>query len=313
MLSGAALSSTPNVSPKQTSDDVHAETRVPKKLHTGPMGAKSSCEALQDICDLQLLQHFTLDVSRTLADESKDITLWQRMVPPIAFEYPFVLHGLLAVSVYARQKLSSKAIYIARAQLHHARTLPAFVQELGDPNEGNINALYLRAVLLSFHYFAQGLRFGEYLVFGDLRQPEWLWLLGGVRTMVQRRGRQPLEELDGIHAEHSAFPADQLLRHVYVTPLNYHIPLKQLRQLVQDSPDSFRAAVDNLEMCFVHAFVDDSNAPGVRPLNHLIIAWLYLLDPDFLRAAQNQTASASCDHCALRYTSSPIEPLLADV
>ena len=146
----------------------------------------SSCAALQDTLDLQLLQHFTLDVSRSLAEESKDITLWQRLVPSIAFEHAFVMHGLLALSAlsYARHNLSLKTKCIARAQTHHARTLHKFIPELNNPDNANTDALYVTSVLLSFHHFAKGPRSGEYLVFGDQGQPEWLWLLGGVRTIL---------------------------------------------------------------------------------------------------------------------------------
>jgi hypothetical protein len=244
--------------------------------------------------DLQLLQHFTLDISRTLAEESKDITLWQRLVPLIAFEHPLVMHGLLAVSAlsHARQSLPTKAVCIARAEMHHALTLPSFIHELNHPNETNIDALYVASVLLSFHHFAKGPQPGQYLIFGESGQPEWLGLLGGVRTMLARRGRKPSQELDAVHAEHSSFPAELLLQHVRVPALEYLEPTKQLRRLIQDPSEevnwceSFETAVDNLEMCFTHAFVDDGHPDGVRPRNHLIMAWLYLLELDFLATLQ---------------------------
>lgn len=249
---------------------------------------QSSCAALETTLDLQLLQHFTLDVSRSLAEESKDITLWQRLVPSIAFEHAFVMHGLLALSAlsYARHNLSMKTKCIARAHTHHARTLHKFIPELSNPNNANTDALYVTSVLLSFHHFAKGPRPGEYLVFGDRGQPEWLWLLGGVRTILEQRGRKPLEELDIVHAENSSFPSELLLQHVYIAALNHAKPLQQLRRLIHDSGVDFSAAVDNLEMCFTHAFADDGRQNGVRPRNHLIMAWLYLVESEFLAAAQ---------------------------
>lgn len=252
------------------------------------VGEEKSHTALRSAFDLQLLQHFTLDVSRTLAEESKDITLWQRMVPMIAFEYAFVMHGVLAVSAlsFARQSMSTKAKSLAAAEVHHARILPAFIHELSNPNEANIDALYVASVLLSFHHFAKGPQAGEYLIFGDRSQPEWLWLLGGVRAMLDRRGRKPLEDLDTIHSDYQHFPAELLLQNVRVPPLDATNTLKHLRQLIANSPDSFVTAVDNLEMCFTRAFVDDGHPTGVRPRNHLIMAWLYLLESDFLTAAQ---------------------------
>jgi len=270
--------------PRSTRADPQANEHVQENHIDG----QSSCAALEDTLDLQLLQHFTLDVSRSLAEENKDITLWQRLVPSIAFEHAFVMHGLLALSAlsYSRHNLSMKTKCIAKAQVHHARTLHKFIPELSNPNNANTDALYVTSVLLSFHHFAKGPRPGEYLVFGDRGQPEWLWLLGGVRTILEQRGRKPLEELDIVHAENSSFPSELLLRHVYVAALDHTEPLQRLRRLIHDSAVDFSAAVDNLEMCFTRAFADDGRMDGVRPRNHLIMAWLYLLDSEFLAAAQ---------------------------
>lgn len=89
-----------------------------------------SCDL--NLQQLKLLQHWHHQVAVTMAldDSQARIAIWTEVVPMLAIDYPFLMHGLLAVSAahIAHTEPKLAASHLAIAHRHHDLGLESFRQ-----------------------------------------------------------------------------------------------------------------------------------------------------------------------------------------
>lgn len=109
------------------------------------------------IPDLRLLHHWTSRgykaLHPSLADRSD---LWQNALIELGFEYPFLLHGILALSASHKASFllpAQRQDLLQQADLHISQALPEFRSHLGDPNDdAAIPMFVLSSVLLTYNF-----------------------------------------------------------------------------------------------------------------------------------------------------------------
>ena len=72
---------------------------VPPTGYAGPESASQADESSLNMLDLRLMYHYTTHVSSTITGAGiSDTDIWNNDIPTLAFEYPFLMHALLAFS-----------------------------------------------------------------------------------------------------------------------------------------------------------------------------------------------------------------------
>lgn len=102
--------------------------------------------------DLELLHHFTVFTSETMATDSQHFELWRTHVPQMAFSNRFLLHGILALSALhiryeSPEHDKERLMSVARYHQQHALTL--YIPMLQTITEQNVDALFCFSLLLS--------------------------------------------------------------------------------------------------------------------------------------------------------------------
>lgn len=258
--------------------------------------ASAPVSYFHDPFDMQLLQYWTLYVSRTLSQEQTDLILWRHRTPSMAFACPFVMHALLAVSALAlaRDPNAEKTKCFRRAEVHHSQTLSRMVVELNHVDRKNADALFVAATLLSFYHFAAGPQLGQYLVCSEYSTPDWLGLLGGVRSILETLPDGAMQDHSLIHQHETPCNCELLGRPPRIAPVSYENALARLRSVINAKMQTesrlatIHIAMNQLEWCFDNALVDDGHPDGMLPRNHLVMAWLYMLEPAFILIMQQK-------------------------
>ena len=123
---------------------------------TSTVSKESSSLSHLEWIDLELLHHYTSSTFKTIDDRSCNLDVWQKTVPRLALEYPFLMHILVSVS----------ASHLAFLQPHRSRELTVIISERQDralpvfraalmaPNEENCHALFVCSKLVAVHAFA---------------------------------------------------------------------------------------------------------------------------------------------------------------
>lgn len=105
-----------------------------------------------NLLQLRLLHHYTTVTASTLAADPDAHEVYAAIVPQIAFEYPFLLHILLALAALHLSRLSGpgpKAIeYALLGGRHHDTALANFQITVRDIDESNFKPVLLFAAAL---------------------------------------------------------------------------------------------------------------------------------------------------------------------
>ncbi|KAF2212019.1 hypothetical protein CERZMDRAFT_106269 [Cercospora zeae-maydis SCOH1-5] len=113
-------------------------------------------ERIFPLRDMELLHHYTSVVYCTMTDRREDNTLWQDTVPRMAFSYPFLLHGLLAVSaLHCRHEAegSNRQMLMNLARYHQQHALNLYIPLLQAVDQHNCHALFAFSVVIAFICF----------------------------------------------------------------------------------------------------------------------------------------------------------------
>lgn len=85
------------------------KSEVKDEVHNVPLSPLlelPSCSQL-DTSDTALFAHFIDSTSLSISKNNATLELWQHIVPGLATQHPFLLHGLLAISALHLASLSS--------------------------------------------------------------------------------------------------------------------------------------------------------------------------------------------------------------
>ncbi|EME81965.1 uncharacterized protein MYCFIDRAFT_215540 [Pseudocercospora fijiensis CIRAD86] len=116
------------------------------------MDASSSAKhQLFPVRDMDLLHHYTACTYQYMTDLPQHYAVWQVVVPRLAFQHPFLLHGLLAASALHRHHTAEpaqKPNLMNLARYHQQHALTRYIPLLQSIDDENCHALFAFSVLL---------------------------------------------------------------------------------------------------------------------------------------------------------------------
>ncbi|KAH6840592.1 hypothetical protein B0I37DRAFT_219127 [Chaetomium sp. MPI-CAGE-AT-0009] len=138
-----------------------AETSLHLQDHSSPSDASfplrtaSTSTFAFGISDLALLHHWTLSTSLSICRESSCTDIWQRVLPEVGFEHPFVAHAVLSLAALhlAHSSGARDGPNVAKAAEHHNQALLGFRQAVTNITEANSEALFLWSLLNMIYVF----------------------------------------------------------------------------------------------------------------------------------------------------------------
>ncbi|TGO16083.1 hypothetical protein BTUL_0032g00460 [Botrytis tulipae] len=139
--------------------------------------------------ELRLMHHYTATTSKTLSnDESQDVA-WSVIVPSLAYDSPYLMDAILAVSALHLRILQPEDRSLARASHSYmASALAQYSSLLSQgPSQSNAEALFCTAALIAFQ--ASASRCVENGIDGDsdsgyVLPLAWFHSFQGVKTIV---------------------------------------------------------------------------------------------------------------------------------
>ncbi|KAH8911195.1 hypothetical protein BR93DRAFT_324362 [Coniochaeta sp. PMI_546] len=108
------------------------------------------------INDLALLHHWTLSTSRSIVMSPGVDHYWQRIFPQIAFQHPFLMHGIISLAALhlAFVHPENRKQLILDATSHHNRALEGFRAGLAGISDENSDALFACASVNIIYVFS---------------------------------------------------------------------------------------------------------------------------------------------------------------
>ncbi|MCJ1385208.1 hypothetical protein MMC17_008329 [Xylographa soralifera] len=105
--------------------------------------------------NLRLMHHFALSAHRSIAASPGAVAVWRDLIPQLAFEYDFLLHGILAVSAL-HLSLTSQVNKLANSALalrHYTAALALFRPHLDSITSSNIYPLFAFSCVVPVYVF----------------------------------------------------------------------------------------------------------------------------------------------------------------
>ncbi|GIC89482.1 Zn(II)2Cys6 transcription factor [Aspergillus udagawae] len=239
------------------------------------------------MADLQLFHHYVTSTASTVTEGQDRKHLWDIHVPQWAFAFPSILHLILALSALhlTHQQPALRAKYLKQADDHFTFGVRSVTTVLSSLNENNCQYIYISAVLICLVYFGHGPRTGEFLVFSESGQAEWLVLMRGVKSILESRraeifsGVLAPEALEGETHVNSEL-AEELERHKG--------RIRDVQVLIHAETDDpaikeiYDSALHSLQDIFDEVYrLRAAGQHGVN-LMHLVIGWLYRISERFI-------------------------------
>ncbi|GAQ07472.1 protein RTM1 [Aspergillus lentulus] len=106
--------------------------------------------------DPELMHHFTLHTSKSLARRQQMQDTWQIAFPTLAYSNEFLMHGILALSALhlAHLKPENHSRYITSSRFHISLGLRSFRRILTSPTTDNCCALFAFSSLIMVYVYA---------------------------------------------------------------------------------------------------------------------------------------------------------------
>ena len=162
----------------------------------------------------------------------------------------------------------------------------------------NAQPIYISAILICIIYFARGPRPGEFLLFSDTGQAEWLVLLRGVRFIVETQRQnifkgvmlpntnESQSQQPHINAEsQEAWREDR--RHLLETQ---HLVRERSADAAQG--DMHASLVDALIQSFEDVYLKMSAGTDRTGLLQIVVGWLYRLPEEYISLLQQKEPCA---------------------
>ncbi|KAH8745551.1 hypothetical protein F5883DRAFT_438806 [Diaporthe sp. PMI_573] len=106
--------------------------------------------------DLALHHQWTMHTSLTISVDPDFVVLWQRIIPQIGFQHPFLTHSLLSIAALhlAHGRDPRETSLISQAAEHHNEALRGFREAVADITESNSEALFTWSLMNMIYVFA---------------------------------------------------------------------------------------------------------------------------------------------------------------
>ncbi|KAF7177981.1 hypothetical protein CNMCM7691_006621 [Aspergillus felis] len=239
------------------------------------------------LADLQLFHHYVTSTASTVTEGEDRKHLWDIYVPQWGFAFPSILHLILALSALhlAHQQPAMRGQYLKQADDHFTFGVRSVTTVLSSLNADNCQYIYISAVLICLIYFGHGPRAGEFLVFSETGQAEWLVLMRGVKSIVESRRAEVFSGVlapDALEAEAQVDSelAEELERH------KEQIRVVQVLMRAETGDPAIKEMYDSALYSLQDIFdeVYRMRAAGKHGVNlmHLVIGWLYRLSEEFV-------------------------------
>ncbi|KAK7515552.1 hypothetical protein IWZ03DRAFT_206152 [Phyllosticta citriasiana] len=262
------------------------------------MGTSTTSSSAQgpsglNVAQLELFHNYCTSTAYTLYTLPGLQNFWRVNAPAIGFSYPFVLHGLMAMSAVHLSKFDQeRREYFQRQMDHHWDiAIRAATSALSHVDSENGHALFIFAVIASFVALARGPRRGDYLIFGEKGMCEYRVLLHTIRLIVETA---KLELMHGVLAP-VVCPGNHRVGQV---PERESIPddsehLKDLRLLMQEvevrkDPEHLLYQRTAASLWVSYSLVFDIERPDGQVPMHGVFVWLFRLSEAFMDLVQQR-------------------------
>ncbi|KAF7888543.1 uncharacterized protein EAF02_003084 [Botrytis sinoallii] len=138
------------------------------------------------LLDMELLHHYTISTSMTLASSPPIRILWRINIPQLSYSHEFLMRGLMALGALhiAYYKPEKRDLYVARAVFHHQKALADAIPMMSDLNDENCTPLYVFTTLTLVYSIASPRKPLDLLIVGDNDVSDWVSLLRGARALT---------------------------------------------------------------------------------------------------------------------------------
>ncbi|KAK4496409.1 hypothetical protein PRZ48_012389 [Zasmidium cellare] len=257
---------------------------------TRPAVPPSSAAPFFDGFDLELWHHW-LSVVCSLNTSPEEVPMWRDHISKLAFKYGYVAQLILAFSALhlAREDRSREAMCLARSNTLESAAISGMMDTLSKDASSNAGALWVASMMLCFCSFGKGPQPGQYLIYSETREPEWLGLLQGVKTIMET-SPDAISSVVPKTDKPAADPTEPMSPEQVVPGLG-----KALDDL-RTSVDAFRAEdpsfekylhpLDELRKCFGTAFERRIESNTIKICSQMVFAWLYRLEEHYLATLQ---------------------------
>lgn len=235
-----------------------------------------------NIMDLELLHNWSTSAAYTVSNISQLQTYFRVNIPTFAFSYPYVLHGVFALSALHLahfKRGESQLMYRREAEHHYEIALRTATALLPTINDATAPPLYLFGTFCNIITLSLGPKQGDFLLFGDEGLSEWLIIFRGVKAILDTH----IDLL--MHGELA--PLFRISQHHLALQATSDEHLQNLRELINttaiEDPDLpvYTKALNDLGLSFPATTV-----PGVRAIvssPQIVFVWLYRLQDDYVQ------------------------------
>lgn len=248
--------------------------------------------------DLKLYHHYMTTTYKTLSDESSDIHgIYSNHIPRWGISFPSILHLILSLSALhlASENPDARAEYLAQADDHFTFGVRSVTAVLALLNSENCQLIYMSAALICLTYFGRGPRPGEYLVFSQRGQSEWLVLLRGVRVILMTHHERiftgvltPVPD----NSVKSISPTLQAELDQHLAQLEAVGAWIKLQVDVADVWKLYEASIQDLQSILKETYAIRSAGKDGINLMHLAMGWVYRMQEEMIGLLEARDPSA---------------------
>ncbi|EGP83227.1 uncharacterized protein MYCGRDRAFT_77156 [Zymoseptoria tritici IPO323] len=264
---------------------------IPSTASTPPIPSAAGVE-IPNLFHLELWHHWLTTACLTFSDDDNRVGMWRETVPQLAVRHSYVAQLLLALSALhlARLQTVRRALCMATSTALQSSAIDGMIDGLAaSPDSDRTSSLFIAATLLCFCNLAKGPQDGQYLLYADTAEPEWLGLLQGVKSILaeHRHVLADLSDEDGRagDVEESVGP-DLALSGFSASFDKLKTSIESLRA-EDESFAKYSRPVDDLQKCFDSAFWRQQGSDVIRVHSPAVFGWLYRLNAEYLKALQD--------------------------
>ncbi len=238
--------------------------------------------------DLELLHHFTTRTCYELSDKFPSQQIWQTTIPQIAYSYPFLMRGLLALSALhlAHVRPQEANHFEIKAMAHQNAALGPFQDAMKDISPTNCHALFAFSATLVVIGFASPHSSSSRSLL-DVREKttRWMRLVRGVYPMLSPMWNHLIQ--GGLRGMLTAGVVKSAAADSPTEPCFHYSALSQLLSYDFEDPETREAcagALEELRICFICTDISLKNRATSEVAT--IMAWSYRVPQGYLAALE---------------------------
>jgi hypothetical protein len=220
-------------------------------------------------------------------DELDKNGIWLHHLPKWGISFPPILHLILSLAALhlASMEPSTRLGYLSQADNQFTFGVRSVTDILLLLDAENCQLIYISATLICLVYFARGPQPGEFLVFSQTGQSEWLILLRGVRSILSSHRERiftgvltpaPDKDLSGVSPELQGELDDHLL---HIETVGQWIESQVMDESIRAV---YQSALDDLVSMFRQVFEYRSSGKDGLHIMHLVVGWICQLKEEFI-------------------------------